>query len=156
MSQQANLRTVRAVYHAYRRGDVDAILSALTDDVDWAAEGAVAPWHGQRIGKAEVARFFGEIAAAIQIIAFTPIAVAASDDGLLAVVRVRFRALATGREAAMNTHHYFGFRKSEIEFYRVSEDTAQTAAVLGESEGRTLSDSRSRARTSANASRQPD
>ncbi len=149
MTQQGNLRTIRAVYDAYRRGDVEAILPALTDDVDWAADGSVAPWHGQRIGKAEVARFFGEIAATVQIVEFTPITVAASDDGVFAVVRVRFRGLATGREAAMNIHHYFGFREGKIEFYRVSEDTAQTAAVLGEFEGRSLSDFRSRAQTSA-------
>jgi uncharacterized protein len=152
-SQQGNLRTIRGVYDAYRRGDVEAILPALTDDVDWAADGAVAPWHGRRNGKAEVARFFGEIAATIQILEFTPLAVAASNDGVFAVVRVRFRALATGREAVMNLHHYFGFREGKIEFYRVSEDTAQTASVLGELEERTLSDFRSRARTSASVLR---
>ncbi len=132
-------------------------MCALTDDVDWAADGAVAPWHGRRIGKAEVARFFAEIAATIEIVEFTPLAVAASDDGVFAVVRVRFRAFATGSAAAMNIHHYFGFREGKIEFYRVSEDTAQTAAVLGEPDGRRmLSDFRSRARTSATASRPRD
>jgi uncharacterized protein len=135
---------------------VEAILLALTDDVDWVADGAVAPWHGRRIGKAELARFFGEVAATIQIVEFTPIAVAASEDRVFAVVRVRFRGLATGREAAMNLHHYFGFREGKIEFYRVSEDTAQTAAVLGEFDGRALSVFRSRARTSASVSRRRD
>ncbi len=152
MSQQANLRAIRALYHAYRRGDVEGICATLTDDVDWASDGAVAPWHGRRVGKDEVGRFFGEIAATIQIVEFTPLAVAASDDGAFAVVRTRFRALATGREAAMNLHLYFGLREGKIEFFRGSEDTAQTAFALGELAGRTLSDFRSRERTSASAS----
>ncbi len=152
MSQQANLAAIRALYHAYRRGDLEAILATLTDDVDWASEGAVAPWHGQRTGREEVARFFGEIAATIQIFEFTPLAIAATHDGVFAVIRTRFRALATRREAAMNLHLYFGLREGKIEFYRGSEDTAQTAFALGELAGRTLSDFRSRAQTSASAS----
>ena len=156
MTQQTNLRAIRALYHAYRRGDVEAICATLTEDVDWASEGAVAPWHGRRAGRGEVAHFFGQISTTIQIDEFTPLAVAASDDGVFAVVRTRFRSLATGREAAMNLHLYFGLRDGRIEFFRCSEDTAQTAFALGEVEGRTLSGFRSRERTSASASQRPD
>ena len=40
------------------------------------------------------------------------------------------RGLSTGREAAMNLHHYFRFRDGKIAYYRGSEDTAQTLAAL--------------------------
>ena len=53
MSQQDNIRIVKEIYDAVGRGDVDAILERVTDDVDWAAEvaGTAAPWHGPRTGK---------------------------------------------------------------------------------------------------------
>ena len=54
------IQTVQDVYAAFGRGDVEAILAVLTDDVDWASEpeSSIAPWHGVRRGKAEVPSFF--------------------------------------------------------------------------------------------------
>ena len=40
MSADANIKTIAEVYQAFGRGDVTAILDAVTDDVDWAAEAA--------------------------------------------------------------------------------------------------------------------
>jgi hypothetical protein len=44
---------VEAIYEAFGRGDLEATLERLTDDVDWAseAESDIAPWHGVRRGK---------------------------------------------------------------------------------------------------------
>ena len=46
MSADANIKTITRVYEAFGRGDVAAILDAVTDDVDWAAEadGTSVPW----------------------------------------------------------------------------------------------------------------
>ena len=48
MSADANIKTIMGVYEAFGRGDVAAIVEAVTDDVDWAAEaaGTAAPWSG--------------------------------------------------------------------------------------------------------------
>jgi len=40
MSADANTKTIMSVYEAFGRGDVAAILDAVTDDVDWASEAA--------------------------------------------------------------------------------------------------------------------
>ena len=40
MSQQDDIQIVKDIYDAYGRGDLDAILERVTDDVDWAAEAA--------------------------------------------------------------------------------------------------------------------
>lgn len=42
-----------------------------------------------------------------------------------------FRSLATGREASMTMHHYWRLREGKVEYFRGSEDTEQTARVLG-------------------------
>src|SRR2546426_232795 len=64
MSADANIKTIMGVYEAFGRGDVAAILDAVTDDVDWAAEaaGTAAPWYGVRHGKEAVAAFFAGFA----------------------------------------------------------------------------------------------
>ncbi len=132
MSADANIKTIMSVYEAFGRGDVAAILDAVTSDVDWAAEAdpAVAPWHGVRHGQDAVAAFFAEFGSTMEVEEFTPVSVAANDTDVLSVVQFRARSRATGKTAAMRLHHFFKFRDGKIAYYRGTEDTAQTQAVL--------------------------
>jgi ketosteroid isomerase-like protein len=132
MSADANIKTIMGVYEAFGRGDVAAILDAVTSDVDWAAEAdpAVAPWHGVRHGQEAVAAFFGEFGSTMEVEEFTPVSIAANDTDVLSVVQFRARSRATGKTAAMHLHHFFKFRDGKIAYYRGTEDTAQTQAVL--------------------------
>jgi uncharacterized protein len=52
-----------------------------------------------------------------------------ADEGLT-VVRLRGRARATGKALDMNLHRYFLCSGGKITYYRGTEDTAQTEAVL--------------------------
>jgi uncharacterized protein len=132
VSADANIKTITGVYEAFGRGDVAAILDAVTDDVDWAAEAAssAAPWYGVRHGKDTVAAFFSDFGSAMEVEDFTPVSLAANDTDVLTVVRFRAQSRSTGRIAQMNLHHYFRFRDGKIAYYRGTEDTAQTATVL--------------------------
>ena len=143
MSRDENLQTIRTIYDAFGRGDVETILAQLTDDVDWAADASddAAPWYGRRTGKNEVGRFFADVAGAIEVLEFTPRDLAANDDAVFSLVRFRYRGLDSGVEGSLNLHHYFRFRDGKVEYYRGSEDTALT--------GRVLSGSRSPAQTAA-------
>jgi len=128
----ADIKTIEQIYEAFGRGDVAAILEAVTDDVDWATETAstAAPWYGVRHGKEAVAAFFTAFGSAMEIEEFTPTSFAANDTDVLTVVRCRARSRATGKTIAMDLHHYFKFRDGKIAYYRGTEDTAQTEAVL--------------------------
>jgi ketosteroid isomerase-like protein len=128
----ANIKTITAVYEAFGRGDVAAILDAVTDDGDWAAEAAssAAPWYGVRHGKDAVAAFFSDFGSTMEVEEFAPVSFAANDTDVLTVVRFRARSRGTGRTAQMNLHHYFKFRDGKIAYYRGTEDTAQTEQVL--------------------------
>ncbi len=132
MSADGNVETIKSVYEAFGRGDVQAILERLTDDVDWAAEAAsdAAPWYGQRRGKDQVTGFFEGIGGALEVTEFTPLSFAANDNEVMVLIRFAVTARATGRTAAMNLHHYWRFRDGKIEYYRGSEDTAQTLEAL--------------------------
>ena len=47
MSEQTNVEVVHQAYAAFGRGDIPAVLSALTDDVEWTLQGPpVIPWAG--------------------------------------------------------------------------------------------------------------
>ena len=132
MSADSNIKTIAAVYEAFGRGDVATILGAVTDDVDWAAEttSTGAPWYGVRHGKDAVAEFFGAFGGSMEVEEFTPVSFAANETDVLTVVRFAARSRATGKTAAMDLHHFFRFREGKIAFYRGTEDTAQTEAVL--------------------------
>src|SRR3954447_4876000 len=132
MPAEQNMSVVRAIYEAFGKGDVDAVLANVTDDVDWAADAAstAAPWYGPRKGKAGVAGFFSRLAGALDVLEFSPLSIASTEDEVLAVLRFRLASKATGREAAMHLHHYWRLRDGKVACYRGSEDTAQTLAAL--------------------------
>ena len=132
MSADANIKTVVAAYEAFGRGDVAAILDAVTHDVDWAAEAAAptAPWYGVRRGKDAVAQFFTDFGSAMEVQEFTPLTFAANETDVLTVVRCRTTSRRTGKSTAMDLHHLFRFRDGKIAYYRGTEDTAQVEAAL--------------------------
>ena len=132
MSGELNIKIIQGVYEAFGRGDVAAVLDAVAEDVDWAAEaaGSGAPWYGVRHGKGEVVKFFEAFGTAMEVEEWTPLAYAASGADVHAVVRIRARSRATGKPVAENLHHFFTLRDGKIVYFRGTEDTAQTAAAL--------------------------
>jgi ketosteroid isomerase-like protein len=126
------IETVQRIYEAFGRGDVDAILAEVADDVDWAAEAAStsAPWYGACASKAVVPKFFEAIGASIDVTEFAPLAFTSSDTDVMVTIRFSFAVRATGRSATMNLHHWWRFAGGKVVLYRGSEDTEQTAAAF--------------------------
>jgi ketosteroid isomerase-like protein len=132
MSTDPKIETIAQVYEAFGRGDVAAILEAVTDDVDWASDTAskAAPWYGIHHGKDGVMDFFRAFGTEMEVLEFTPVSYAANDTEVHTLVRHRSTSRSTGKSVDMDLHHYFRFRDGKIEFYRGSEDSAQTEAAL--------------------------
>jgi ketosteroid isomerase-like protein len=133
VSGSDNIKTIKAVYEAFGRGDVGFIVDSVTPDVDWATETTFdgAPWYGVHHGKQGVGEFFEAFGKACEVDDFTPLAFAATDDGdVLSIVRFALRSRDTGKVAKMDLHHWFRFTDGKISYYRGSEDTASTAAAL--------------------------
>ncbi|WP_042371517.1 nuclear transport factor 2 family protein [Streptacidiphilus neutrinimicus] len=133
MSADSNIATIKSIYEAFGRGDVQAILDGLSDDVDWAAEAASeggAPWYGVRTGKDEVRSFFEDFGSSMEVDEFTPVTFAANDTEVMTVVRLKAHHRANGRRVAMDLHHWFTFRDGLIVHYRGTEDTAQVAPLF--------------------------
>jgi len=86
---------------------------------------------GPRHGKDGVGSFFEAIGKTGPVTEFTPLAYASNDDGdVMVFLRYAFTVTATGKQAAMNMHHYWKFRDGKACYVRSSEDTAQVAAAL--------------------------
>ena len=126
------IETVQGMYEAFGRGDIGFILDQVTDDVDWAScpGSDVAPWHGIHHGKAEVPNFFKALGDSLQITEFTPLSFASNDTDVMVVTRWGATAPATGKSATMDIHHWWRFRDGKVCFYRGTEDTVQTQALL--------------------------
>ena len=132
MGDDPKIAIVQRVYEAFGRGDVPTILDQLTDDVDWASEPEqnIAPWHGRRVGKANVPSFFQAIGETLEVTEFTPLAFASNDTDVMVVIRFGVTVRANGKSGAMDLHHWWRFRGDKISLYRGTEDTALTAALL--------------------------
>jgi ketosteroid isomerase-like protein len=133
MGAEQNVGTIKEMYDAFGRGDVETILGLVTDDVDWATDAArpSAPWYGPKQGKAGVRTFFEGIGQTGPVTEFTPLSFTSNDDGdVMTFVRYAFTVTATGKDVAMNLHHYWRFRDGKVCFVRSSEDTAQVDAAL--------------------------
>jgi len=127
-----NIKAIQAMYEAFSRGDVATILDGVTDDVDWASDtsSTAAPWYGVRHGKGEVASFFEAFGSTMEVEQFDPFTFSANEDSVFSVVRFKAKARTTGKSLEMNLHHYFKFRDGKVSYYRGTEDSAQTEAVL--------------------------
>lgn len=67
-SEQNNLDTIQSIYAAFNRGDINAILDRVADDVSWRSHlDPVIPWSGDFSGKSQVVGFFEAIAGATDI-----------------------------------------------------------------------------------------
>lgn len=133
MSTDDNIKTVQGMYEAFGRGDVEAILAGLAEDVDWAAEaaGTAAPWWGPRHGHGEVVDFFQAFGSTMEVEEFTPRSFSGDAGEVFALVRCVATARATGKTVAMDLHHYFrSGEDGKVAYYRGTEDTAQVEAAL--------------------------
>jgi ketosteroid isomerase-like protein len=126
------IEAVQRLYEAYGRGDVDAVLAEVADDVDWGAEAASdsVPWYGSHRGKGDVARFFSEIASNVDVTEFTPLSFTSNDTDVIVAVHWAYTVKKTGKSAAMNMQHWWRFADGKIASFRGSEDTEQSAAAF--------------------------
>jgi ketosteroid isomerase-like protein len=132
MSADANTKTIQAVYEAFGRGDVAAIVDVVTDDVDWGAEtsSTAVPWYGVHHGKDGVVSFFEAFGSTMDVEQFEPVSFAANDTDVHTLVHFKAKRRATGASLAMDLHHFFQFRDGKISYYRGTEDSALTAAAF--------------------------
>jgi uncharacterized protein len=132
----SNMQTVQDIYAAFGRGDIPAILDALSDDVRWdhlpdggGAQRHDVPWLMARTGRDEVAGFF-EALGALEFHEFAPRAILEAGDTVVALIDEDATVRATGERIRDKTAHVwtFGPDGRVVEFRHVADTVKHVEA----------------------------
>jgi ketosteroid isomerase-like protein len=137
MDPSGHTATVTAIYEAFGRGDLPAILDHLTEDVTWnhqrpghAGQAAGLEIERARTGKAEVAGFF-EAVAELEMAEFSVASMLENADQVAAFVDVDYTVRATGRRVVDTEVHLFTFAPDgRVSALRGFVDTGQLIAAM--------------------------
>lgn len=130
-----NLETVQAIYEAFGRGDVPAILERLDEDVHWEewadnqAQAAGVPWLLPRRGRSGAAEFFG-VVGKFQFHEFQVHSLMASDQQVAAEVTIDCTIPSTGAHLRDEEIHLWTFDDAgQVVRFRHYTDTAKHIAA---------------------------
>jgi len=116
---------VQEIYAAFGRGDIPAILSLVTSDVDWEFVGSPGlAYAGRRTGPAEVAAFFAAVSSADRIHAFEPREFIEADSHVTVLGWERSTALDTNRDFETDWIHVFTLKEGKVSRWRGFFNTA--------------------------------
>ena len=123
---------IERLYAAYGRGDLDAVLADIAEDVDWAAEatGNSVPWYGSHRRKADVPKFFAAIGENVDVTEFSVVGMTSNATDVVATIHWGYTVKRTGKLASMYMQHWWRFADGRIVFFRGSEDSAQSVAAF--------------------------
>jgi uncharacterized protein len=128
-----NKERVQAIYAAFGRGDVPAILAHLSPTVDWdyAYAGIEVPWLQPRRGREGAGQFFAALAA-LQFHRFEITAIAEAPGLVIALVDLDCTVNATGKTIRENgeAHLWHFDDQGQVARFRHCADTAQHLSAL--------------------------
>ena len=127
------MATVQGIYQAFSRGDVPAILEALSETVVWdyGSGDTPVPWLKTRRGRAETAEFFASLAA-LEITKFAPKVFLEVPGLVVVLLDLEATVKATGgRIVEEDEVHIWHFDAAgKVARFRHRVDTARHMAAL--------------------------
>ena len=124
----SHAKTVQAIYEAFGRGDVPAILERLHPDVEWEhdlVEHGI-PWIKARRGRQGVSQFFETVSSAVEFQRFEPTALLEGPGQVVATVQLEATVRATGHHIVDLEAHLFTFdAQGRVTRFRHFVDTHQ-------------------------------
>jgi uncharacterized protein len=126
---EQSVEAVKSIYESFGRGDVPAVLGAMTDDIEWQeAEGM--PYGGVYHGPAAVAEnVFGPMAEDLEAFAVTPEEFIATGDTVAVVTRYTGTGKSTGKALDVQAVHIWDIRDGKAARFRQFGDTVKFAEV---------------------------
>lgn len=131
MSEQENTELVQKAYGNFQSGDIPAVLSALSEDIEWVfpeLEGVpvARSWHGRE----EVGQFFQTLDDTQEVRQFEPREFVAQGDKVVALGHYAWHVKSTGREWESDFAHVFTVRDGEVTKFQEYTDSAALAAAF--------------------------
>jgi ketosteroid isomerase-like protein len=122
--------TVRAMYAAFARGDVPAVLELLDPDVAWVTPTTL-PWsRGTYSGRDGVAEYFNSFAEALEEAAVEPHELLTCGNRVVALGEERARVRATGDRFRAPFAHVIRVHEGRVRELRGHVDTATIRAAF--------------------------
>jgi uncharacterized protein len=121
------VEAVQNIYAAFGRGDIEAVLDQLADDVEWDTDLPPdgPPWLRPRRGKQEAGEFFAELPKVLEFTRFEPYAVFGDERHVVALIAIEATVPANGNKFADQRHaHVWQFDdQGRVKLFRHLADT---------------------------------
>lgn len=124
-----NADTVRQVYDAFARKDIDAVFGALSTEVE-IYQSELVPWGGNYRGHDGAQEFFGRLLGNIESAVAVDELIEAGDH-VVQIGHSRGRVKATGAQFDVREVHVWTLRDSKVVRFEAYLDTPGMLAVLG-------------------------
>ena len=131
MSEAQNTKIVQDAYAAFSRGDIQAVLNALSDDITWkpvTGAASYVPMAGERRDKNGVAKFFKSVAENIKFSQFEPREFVAQGDRVVALGHYT-GASPSGRTFDSDFVMVFKLKNGKVTHFQEFLDVAQLNAA---------------------------
>ncbi|MBP7999332.1 MAG: nuclear transport factor 2 family protein [Chloroflexi bacterium] len=132
MNYSDNVQIVRQLYIAYGQGDVESMLTLLTENVEWHFVGHSQdiPYAGHYQGQEAVATLFALLTDTCELHLFGPLQIMASGSHVVVLGHERVRVRPTDRFFETEWAHWFTLKDGKIERWQEFHDTATIAAAF--------------------------
>jgi hypothetical protein len=122
---EKNKAIVQQAYSNFKTGNIEGLLSLLSDDVKWELpEIENVPFGGKRAGRPAVGEFFKIVSQSEEALSFEPRESIAEGDKVVSLGRYEWRVKANGRKFASDFAHVFTIRDGKIVAFNEFTDTA--------------------------------
>jgi ketosteroid isomerase-like protein len=126
-----NTEIVQKAYADFGRGDIEALLNALDEQIEWITpEVPEFPASGKGSGRAHVAEFFRVVGETWDFQNFEPREYVASGDRVVVLGTYTPRALKTGRTVTANWAMAWTFRNGKVIHFQEYTDSALLREAL--------------------------
>ena len=132
MSQSSSdIQTIQAIYSAFGKGDVPAILASLAPDAEFSFAGGSpnVPWHGPWRGPEGIQRFFTAMGEGVEFKTFEPLDFAAGTDTVAVRLHLVYEVRRSKRVVDEHQVHWWVLRNGKVIALTHFEDTAQVVAA---------------------------
>jgi hypothetical protein len=131
MGKHKSTVLVQAIYGAFLRGDVPAILDKLSDNVEWVigTPHPAIPTFGTFKGKDAIQKFFTQLGQEEETKVFDPHEYIAQYDKVVALIHVEAVVKKTGKPLKQDVVMIWTIKDNKVTHLRIHEDTAANVAA---------------------------
>jgi ketosteroid isomerase-like protein len=126
-----NQKVVEAIYAAFGRGDVPAVLARMLDDARWdfSVADSDVPWHAPANGPQEIQRFIDRFVEHVTLTRFEPRRFIASGSDVIVDVGLTYTIKKNGNTVDLQQLHWWSLDGGRVTRLRHFEDTAKVVAA---------------------------